>query len=129
MVGDRDEDAEQTTAVVLGPGVDAHGAPDGGGPARFVDVAVQREQRLVLLDNLPDGMAADRNDVRRALFVDEREVALAHFAGAVEPGVIRRDVDVEDSRRRILELLGQRLELRIELFLAGLALGVPRCHV
>src|SRR5712691_9629799 len=74
-------------------------------------------------------MTADRDHVRRALLIDEREVTLTHLAGTVEPGVVRRDVDVENSRRRILELLGERLEPRVQLILAGLTLGVPRSHL
>jgi len=58
MVGDRNENAEQPAAVVLRSWVDAYGAPDSGGPARFVDVTVQCEQWLVLLDDLPDGVTA-----------------------------------------------------------------------
>src|SRR5581483_11437743 len=53
-VRQRDDDAVDVAAVVLGTAVDRERPSDSHLPSRLVDVSVQRQQRLHLLDDLAD---------------------------------------------------------------------------
>src|SRR5829696_7693350 len=54
-----DDDPQQLTLLVRAPRIDAQRAAEPVRAARLVDVAMQRERRLMALDRLPDGGRAD----------------------------------------------------------------------
>ena len=65
---------------VLGACVERERPADPHLPSRLVDVAVEGKERLHLLDNLPDGVAPDRDRVRLAadvLSVKSRFISFA----------------------------------------------------
>src|SRR5664279_5672418 len=93
--GEGDDGSMDVAAVVFGAGVDGEGASDARLAPRFVDVAVQRDHRLHLLDQLPHGLGADRDRVGLPADVAQREVGVDLVRG-VETRVVGRDVEVED---------------------------------
>src|SRR6266571_1463380 len=61
VLGDVQDDPLQHAGGIVTAGIDAQGLPDLLHATRLVNVPVQPELRLVALDRVPDGMAADRN--------------------------------------------------------------------
>src|SRR5256885_785827 len=128
VVPQRDHDPVQAARVVLGPRIQRERPPDTSLSLRFVDVSVQREERLVLLDQLPDGVTADRLRHRLPTPVAWRQVRL-QIRRRVESTVVRRHMQVEDRAAGILQLVGELLEAVVQRFLVQFSRAVPRRRV
>src|ERR1700730_16696359 len=106
VAAELDDDSVDAPAVVFRAGIQGEGAPDVRFAPRFVDMAVERDEWLVLQNRLAHRGAAHRNLHRLAVLVNECQV-LPNLARSVQPRVVRRYVKIEDARLRILELLRQ----------------------
>ncbi len=93
-----------------------------------MDVACEREQRLILLDHAPDRPAADRDLVRLSAPHHHREIR-TELGREVKARVVRGHVRVEDQRVRVAGGLEQRPQVALDLLLGLLARGVPRRRV
>jgi hypothetical protein len=89
---------------------------------------MQREQRLVALDELTHRARADGDDPRLAAVEHDTQV-VGQLRRAVEAGVVRRTVQVEDGRRAGVEAGRDPLEPREQSFLRLLARAPPRGRV
>src|SRR5947209_4020593 len=118
------ERAVQHALAVFAARIDAHGSPDLRHSTRFVDVAVERDEWLVALDQLAYGLRAGGGHGYPAAPDDglERGVELR---GLVKRSPSRRDVQVEDAAAGLLQLGYELFEMRGQLILGHLARRVP----
>src|SRR5437868_1251725 len=119
-VADVDEVAPQDAVVGLAAGVHAHRRADLPLAAGFVDMPMDREERLALLDQPANCGRADRaaQDVARG---DGRAQGLVEDRGGVEARVVWRHVDHEDGTPRIVHLLRKLVEAPVQLLLRHFA--------
>ena len=110
------------------PGVERERATDLRRSAGFVDVAVQRDEGLILLEDLAHSGRADRHLVGLAVAHDDAQL-LIDLIGGVEARCVGRHVQVEDRGLRALQLLGQVPDARVQRVLVQLARAVPRRRV
>src|SRR5215472_9417940 len=113
------------TTHVVGAGVDACGASDGCDAAGFVNMTVEREERLELLDDLAGRLAPDRDLVGLAIAHYDGEVLGVHLPGGVESRVIGRGVEHEDGPGRVGDLLSQPAEMVVESLFVHLSWAIP----
>src|SRR5579862_281951 len=90
---DVDHRTEQLALFIGAARVDAKGSAESLGPPRLVDVAVQRERRLVALDRVADRGRADRLDGMAGVLEIH---LLRQLRSVVKPGAIGRTVQAED---------------------------------
>jgi adenylate cyclase len=88
---------------------------------------MQPEQRLVALDELTHRARADGDDPRLAAVEHDTQV-VGQLRRAVEAGVVRRTVQVEDGRRAGVEAGRDPLEPREQSFLRLLARATIGVH-
>src|SRR5215211_1806661 len=116
--------AEQLSLLIGAAGVDAERTPDAHVAPGLVDVAVQREDRLSLLDGLPHRCRSNGND--RAPPVLRAQV-FGELRGVVETRAVRWAVEVVDRALgrggSLLDHLPQPLAQSVLVFLP---IGVPR---
>ena len=121
------DDRRLEDAVLVGAsGVDGEGLADPDRALALVDVAVERQQRLVRQDRVADGARADRDQRLAARHVVHVGVELR---GVVEVRAVRRGVEVEDRPVRIGHLAHEPVDPLAQLGLGQLAEGVPRRRV
>src|SRR5262249_13290259 len=114
----------QYVGGVLAARVQAQTLADLLGAARLVDVAVQADGRLVALDGVADGPAADGDEARPAA-VEHRPQVRVELGRRVEPRPVGWIVEVADRRPAGLDPVHHRRDSLPQLLLGILALGVP----
>src|SRR5262245_28504029 len=105
--------------------IDADGLADIDLGAAFVNVPVKPKQRLVLLDDVHECLAARMGLHRQPHFVNHLQIPV-EFGAGVERRAERRNVYIEYAPAHIGDLRKQLRELGSELRFGIFAFGVPR---
>src|SRR3990172_30651 len=88
-------------------------------------MAVQPQQRLMLLDDVGQGLTAGMNLRGEAHLVDDLQV-LIELGTSIQRRAEWRDVDIKDAPAHVRDLRKELSEARDVLLLRILAFGVPR---
>src|SRR5689334_23760535 len=91
-----DEHAHQDAILILASRIDPDAPADLVATTTLMDVAVEREGRLALLDEAPDRLAAHGPHPRFAARVVLDAQALVQLRRSIDPGRMRRHVEVPD---------------------------------
>src|ERR1051326_2662336 len=89
------ERAMQDALAVLAPRVQANGPTELRDAARLVDVAMERDQRLITIDHSANGLGSGGSHQHRAALNHRRKVR-AHHGRRVDRGTDGRHVEVKD---------------------------------